>query len=64
MQREGSACLVVLQQICSTKEESDLLLRLKSVLNFTGMANGLHEERLDKTERMETGWGRQRGWGT
>ena len=43
MQREGSGYLVLLQHICSTKEESDIFLLWRSVFNFIGMATGLRE---------------------
>ena len=43
MQREGSGYLGLQQHICSKKEESDILLLLRSVFSFIGMATGLHE---------------------
>ena len=42
MQCESSGCLVALQQICSTKEEFDILFLLKAVFNFVGKVTGVH----------------------
>ena len=43
----------MLQQICSTKEESDILPLLRSVFNLIGMTTGLHEakERIEREKR-------------
>ena len=58
MQREGSGYLVLLQHICSTKEESDIFLLWRSVFNFIGMATGLHEAKewieREKGDRLTT----------
>ena len=63
MQREGSGYLVLLQHICSTKEESDMLLLMRSVFKLSGMATGLREakewregEKTDVTEGRGASW--------
>ena len=50
--------------LCSTKEESDILLLLRSVFNFIYKATGLHEVKYLRKERKYTGYGRQWCWGT
>ena len=70
MQCECSGCLVVVQQISSTKEDLYLFLLLRSLCSLIGMATGLRESGYKERKvkgfpyLSATGKGRQRGWGT
>ena len=45
----------MLRQIYSTKEESDMLLLMRSVFKLSGMATGLREAK-EWRERKKRGW--------